>query len=65
MGLMVWAHKHSGIDKYKFGLPNVRHPATKQIYQILSWMLMGWAHRHNGFDKYKLWLPNVRHVATK
>ena len=54
MGLMVWAHKHSAIDKYKFRLPNVRHPATKQIYQILSWRLMGWAHRHNSFDKYKL-----------
>ena len=46
-------------------LPNVRHAATKYIYQILSWRLMGGAHRHNGFDKYKLWLPNVRHVAAK
>ena len=29
MGLMVWAHKHNGFDKYKLWLPNVRHVATK------------------------------------
>ena len=29
MGLMGWAHKHSGFDKCKLGLPNVRHAITK------------------------------------
>ena len=62
---MGWARRHSGFDKYKLGLPNVRHAATKWIYQILSWRLMGWANGHNGFDKYKLGLPNVRQAATK
>ena len=27
--LMGWARRHSGFDKYKLGLPNVRHTATK------------------------------------
>ena len=65
MGLMGWAHKHSGFDKCKLGLPNVRHGTTKLICQILSMGLMGWAHKHSGFDKCKLGLPNVRHAITK
>ena len=34
MGLMGWAHKHSGFDKCKLGLPNVRHRTKKYIYRI-------------------------------
>ena len=65
MGLMGWAHKHSGFDKSKLWLTNDGHVTKKNIYWILSMGLMGWAHRHNCFDKCKLELPNVGRVTSK
>ena len=33
MRLMGWAHKHSGFEKSKLGLLNIRHSTKKKIYQ--------------------------------
>ena len=65
MGLMGWAHKHSGFDESKLWLTNDGHVTKTNIYWILSMGLMGWAHRHNCFDKCKLELPNVGRVTSK
>ena len=62
---MGWARRHNGFDKYKIGLPNVRHAATKEIYRIFSWRLMDWAPRHSGFGKYIMGLLKIKHTAKK
>ena len=56
------AHKHSGLDKYKFRLPNIRYATTKYIYRIFSMGLMDSVHKHSDFEKCKFGLPNIRHT---